>query len=99
MADTSKTYFKPLPAYQLEIIKEMGISFERRTMEEIQKREKIYVQKMNEARLKLGIKSDSDSESESELEEKENKINTKDAAILDGSIANLDGRNVETQVR
>ena len=38
---------------------------------------------MNEARLKLGIKSDSDSESESELEEKENKINTKDAAILD----------------
>ena len=83
MADTSKTYFKPLPAYQLEIIKDMGISFERRTMEEIQKREKIYVQKMNEARLKLGIKSDSDSESESELEEKENKINTKDAAILD----------------
>jgi hypothetical protein len=91
MADTSKTYFKPLPAYQLEIIKEMGFSLERRTIKEILEREKVYVQKMNEARLRLGIKtdseSDSDSDSDSELdlygELKEDKKKKLLAPILD----------------
>ena len=75
MADTSKTYFKPLPTYQLEIIKEMGFSLERRTMKEIQEREKIYVEKMKEAQLKLRVKTKSDSDSDSDSEEKEGKEN------------------------
>lgn len=54
MAETrGSKLFKPLPEYQQRIIDELGIPTEKSTLKEIIKREKIYVQKMNSARLRM----------------------------------------------
>jgi len=54
MSDTrGSKLFKPFPEYQQHIIDELGIPTEKSTLKEIIKREKIYVQKMNSARLRM----------------------------------------------
>jgi len=50
MADTKYSkLFKPLPKFQLDIINNLGIPKENSTIEEIIKREKIYVKNMEKA--------------------------------------------------
>ena len=54
MAETrGSKLFKPLPEYQQRIIDELDIPNEKSTLKETIKREKIYVQKMNSARLRM----------------------------------------------
>ena len=67
MADTRHSkLFKPLPAYQLSIINELGIPKEHTTMEEILAREQIYVEKMIKAKMDVDIDEDEEDDEEEE---------------------------------